>query len=277
MRRSGPAHRSDGWAQLDAGEGQPSTGPASVEPSAHTMSSLYGANTPPGASQPELIPASAFEPGGVAMQYYLPPQPVRPSNWSEFDPSNYDVFLTDTAPAINFALDEYPNFCARFYGDTSAKYSGWIAAPTSGEYTIYAHSFGVFAHVRVNGTDLGAAGDWSRGAALPVTLNAGLNAIEVEGFRPAFNYDEGFRLELAGPGISRQAIPASAFWRGTPVPTCRPDFNGDGFLDFFDYDDYVNCFETGSCPPGTTADFNGDGFADFFDYDDFVAAFEIGC
>ena len=81
----------------------------------------------------EIIPASAFEPGGVAMQYYLPPQPVRPSNWSEFDPSNYDVFLTDTAPAINFALDEYPNFCARFYGDTSARYSGWIAAPTSGE------------------------------------------------------------------------------------------------------------------------------------------------
>jgi hypothetical protein len=58
---------------------------------------------------------------------------------------------------------------------------------------------------------------------------------------------------------------------------CPADFNGDGFLDFFDYDDYVNCFETGTCPPGKTADFNGDGFADFFDYDDFVGAFETGC
>jgi hypothetical protein len=58
---------------------------------------------------------------------------------------------------------------------------------------------------------------------------------------------------------------------------CHADFNGDGFLDFFDYDDYVNCFETGTCPPGRTADFNGDGFADFFDYDAFVAAFEAGC
>jgi hypothetical protein len=58
---------------------------------------------------------------------------------------------------------------------------------------------------------------------------------------------------------------------------CPADFNADQFLDFFDYDDYVNCFESGNCPPGKTADFNNDGFADFFDYDDFVAAFEQGC
>ena len=58
---------------------------------------------------------------------------------------------------------------------------------------------------------------------------------------------------------------------------CPADFNEDGFLDFFDYDDYVACFETGACPAGKTADFNGDQFADFFDYDDFVTAFETGC
>ena len=61
------------------------------------------------------------------------------------------------------------------------------------------------------------------------------------------------------------------------APGCPADFNGDGFLDFFDYDDYVNCFETGTCPPGKTADFNGDAFVDFFDYDDYVLAFETGC
>ena len=58
---------------------------------------------------------------------------------------------------------------------------------------------------------------------------------------------------------------------------CPADFNADGFVDFFDYSDFVGCFETGVCPEGTTADFNGDGFADFFDYSDFVAAFEAGC
>jgi hypothetical protein len=59
--------------------------------------------------------------------------------------------------------------------------------------------------------------------------------------------------------------------------TCPVDFNADGFLDFFDYDEYVTCFETGACPPQATADFNDDGFVDFFDYDDFVASYEAGC
>ncbi len=61
------------------------------------------------------------------------------------------------------------------------------------------------------------------------------------------------------------------------TPSCPADFNDDGFIDFFDYDDFVGCFETAVCPPGKTADFNGDGFVDFFDYDSFVGAFESGC
>jgi hypothetical protein len=65
-------------------------------------------------------------------------------------------------------------------------------------------------------------------------------------------------------------------FRGDAPPSCPADFNGDGFLDFFDYNDYVACFE-GSGAPGCDADFNGDGFIDFFDYNDFVAAFEAGC
>jgi hypothetical protein len=58
---------------------------------------------------------------------------------------------------------------------------------------------------------------------------------------------------------------------------CRVDFNRDRFVDFFDYDAYVSCFEGGECPCDQTPDFNGDGFADFFDYDEFVASFESGC
>jgi hypothetical protein len=63
----------------------------------------------------------------------------------------------------------------------------------------------------------------------------------------------------------------------TSTPTCGADFNRDCFVDFFDYDDYAQCFEGGACPPGRDADFNGDGFVDFFDYADYVAAFEVGC
>ena len=58
---------------------------------------------------------------------------------------------------------------------------------------------------------------------------------------------------------------------------CPTDFDDDGFVDFFDFDAYVACFEGLGCPPGKTADFDGDGFVDFFDFDAFVAAFEAGC
>jgi hypothetical protein len=61
------------------------------------------------------------------------------------------------------------------------------------------------------------------------------------------------------------------------VVDCRADFNGDGFVDFFDFNDFVDCFEGIACPAGKSADFNGDGFADFFDFDEFVAVFEAGC
>lgn len=54
---------------------------------------------------------------------------------------------------------------------------------------------------------------------------------------------------------------------------CDADFNGDGFLDFFDYGEFVEAFEAGT----ERADFNFDGFIDFFDYAEFVEAFEIGC
>ncbi|XVJ59383.1 MAG: hypothetical protein HEQ23_08250 [Tepidisphaera sp.] len=58
---------------------------------------------------------------------------------------------------------------------------------------------------------------------------------------------------------------------------CPADFNGDAFIDFFDYTDFVGCFEGDLCPGGRTADFNGDDFVDFFDYSNFVQAFEAGC
>ncbi|QOI99084.1 MAG: hypothetical protein HRU70_00690 [Phycisphaeraceae bacterium] len=57
----------------------------------------------------------------------------------------------------------------------------------------------------------------------------------------------------------------------------RADFNQDGFLDFFDFSEYVDCFEGFGCPPGLNADFNDDGFVDFFDFSDFVFRFEAGC
>ncbi len=54
---------------------------------------------------------------------------------------------------------------------------------------------------------------------------------------------------------------------------CAADFNGDGFVDFTDFDAFVNVFESGDA----SGDFNADGFIDFTDFDAFVSAFESGC
>jgi hypothetical protein len=64
------------------------------------------------------------------------------------------------------------------------------------------------------------------------------------------------------------------FYILTPVAAgCPADFNGDGFLDFTDFDDFVGAFEAGEA----RGDFNDDGFLDFTDFDAFVGAFEAGC
>ena len=60
---------------------------------------------------------------------------------------------------------------------------------------------------------------------------------------------------------------------GCPTACGPADINADGFLDFFDYDAYVEAFETGNM----VADYNEDQFLDFFDYDDYIEAFEAGC
>ncbi|QOJ00122.1 MAG: EF-hand domain-containing protein [Phycisphaeraceae bacterium] len=83
----------------------------------------------------------------------------------------------------------------------------------------------------------------------------------------------------ASLGLFKPGTPTSLAVQ-LPVPAgipCGPDFNGDGFLDFFDLDAFVECFEGVACPPGRDADYNGDGFIDFFDADAFVEDFEAGC
>ncbi len=116
------------------------------------------------------------------------------------------------------------------------------------------------------GPDVGDSGDiYARdandnGAFTGGTANGGVEPNEFRNF--------GGRPNLANFYLRLQADVTAA---------CPADFNGDDFLDFFDYDNFIACFQDGICPPGKDADFNGDLFVDFFDYDDFVAAFETGC
>lgn len=80
-------------------------------------------------------------------------------------------------------------------------------------------------------------------------------------------------LYVAGSFTEAGGVPANHISRFGPENPCPADFTCDGFLDFFDFADFVAAFEEGR----EGADFNLDGFADFFDFADFVGAFEAGC
>jgi|CXWL01.1.fsa_nt_gi hypothetical protein len=124
--------------------------------------------------------------------------------------------------------------------------TAWSIALRAGHYSAPDNNIGINWGASVQGIDL-----------------ANLNTMT-----PVFN---GF--DIASPGL----LPGVVL-----TPTCAPtpcpaDFNADGSVDFFDYDDFVSCFEGLACPPGRTADFDLDGSIDFFDYDSFVIAFESAC
>ena len=87
------------------------------------------------------------------------------------------------------------------------------------------------------------------------------------------------KFDLISPvtAVYAPELPGEGRGNHRTYQNCPADFNQDGFIDFFDYDAFVACFEGAGCPPGLTADVTNDGFVDFFDYDLFVALYETGC
>jgi murein tripeptide amidase MpaA len=113
------------------------------------------------------------------------------------------------------------------------------------------------------------------------TISASTNAWAYREFRVADFVTPGsqVRLRFQARDLTGAVVEAAVDDVRVEVRGCASnpaDFDGDGFVDFFDFDAYVQCFEGGACPAGKSADFDGDGFVDFFDFDAFVAAFENG-
>lgn len=86
-----------------------------------------------------------------------------------------------------------------------------------------------------------------------------------------------FGAETPGEGWVGEILAGSSIVMTLFTEGCDIDFNGDGFIDFFDVQAFIACFEGAECPAGRTADFNGDGFVDYFDFDLYVLGFETGC
>ena len=92
-----------------------------------------------------------------------------------------------------------------------------------------------------------------------------------------------FRFTSDGPPVQGEAT-ISLFRPGAPgqvtvlawVPEaagCAADFNGDGELNFFDVQDFLEAFSAGDL----AADLTNDGVFDFFDVAAFLDAFSAGC
>jgi hypothetical protein len=124
-------------------------------------------------------------------------------------------------------------------------------------------------------------------AAGVVTLGGAAEAQAADGFSLACGHSfgviaassvEGRFASLIGPPTPVGSVLIAAYDASGVRLAVSPDgdFNRDGFVDAFDYLDFVGCFED-ACGPDQNADVNRDGFVDFFDYQDFVGAFERGC
>ena len=126
---------------------------------------------------------------------------------------------------------------------------------------------------------VGGNGQWHRHLEYTLTDPAGpgVYLMELSLFSTAAEVGESrpFWFVFGQNALDADMDAASAWVEANKL--CPADFNRDGFLDFFDYGDFVGCFETSVCEGDRNPDFNGDGFVDFFDYGDFVGAFEVGC
>lgn len=78
--------------------------------------------------------------------------------------------------------------------------------------------------------------------------------------------DDGLALSASSRGHYQVTLELLDAPTGGPVA----DFNGDGFVDFTDFDSFVSAFESGD----PTADMNLDSFIDFTDFDTFIWVFE---
>ncbi len=201
---------------------------------------------------------------GLRADYFVLNNPAVIPNYDGRPPAS-----TGMVSQLNFASSS-GNFAGSGRANgVGALFTGYVFVPTTDIYTFYTNSddgsrlkIGTTTVVENDGIHN------MRERSGTIALRAGVHALRVEFFEN--NASAGLIVSMQSPTMGKQVIPAASLSRLNP---CGADFNNDGFLDFFDYDAFVEAFETGG--PGT--DFNGDGFVDFFDYDDFVLAYEAGC
>ncbi len=102
------------------------------------------------------------------------------------------------------------------------------------------------------------------------------------GYVDSVDGDYRIATDALGSPVAAIRVGKNAVWQrwkydayGMPITGGPGDYNEDGGIDFYDYDQFVADIEETNGPAGLLrADMSRDGATDFFDYDDFVLLFE---
>ncbi|MGQ0628520.1 MAG: EF-hand domain-containing protein [Phycisphaerales bacterium] len=85
-------------------------------------------------------------------------------------------------------------------------------------------------------------------------------------------------FKSAGPDLPTTAVAGGMVVPTVPTPPgCNVDFNGDGFVEPGDLDEFITNFFSTDPAENALCDFNGDGFVEPGDLDEFITAFFEGC
>lgn len=205
------------------------------------------------------------QPGVRAAYYWLPSVVILP----DFD-SLTPVFEF-IVPDINFQPTAGDFGSSGFINDVGAVYTGFMQVPFPGLYTIELESDdGSRLYI---GDDLLIDNDGihtMQKQTCVVGLYPGKHRIRVEYFEATG--EAGLIVRRGTVGMTPVAIPPSS-WFYSETPPCAVDLTGDGQIDFFDVQQFLNDFAAQT----SGADWNDDGVLNFFDVQSFLGDFAAGC
>lgn len=200
---------------------------------------------------------------GVWAHYYALSAPAALPDFDALQP-----YLTEIVSRVRFPATGGPFAGSGREEDVGALFEGFLAVPETAEYTLWTESddgsrLWIGDQLVVDNDGLHGMREVSG----TIRLQAGLHAVRVGFFERSG--DAGLLVRIAGPGIVRQVVPASMWFRAP----CPADLTHDDRIDVVDFILFTLAYALGD----PLADINGDGAVGITDLFAFVVAFERGC
>ncbi len=177
-------------------------------------------------------------------------------------------YATDAVANINYPSTGGVYATSGRSEEVGAVYRGYISIPSPGVYTLYTNSDDgsrlYIGDTMVVNND-GLHGMVEQGGA--ISLQAGLHAVRVE-FWENFG-GAGLIVSIAGPGMTKQVVPASMFKRDW----CPVDWDNNGTINSTDISEFINSWFNDQSNGTLATDINADGVSNSTDVSDLINAY----